>query len=193
LKFNQEDIEQSGHSIECRIYAEDPNNNFMPSGGKVFEIEEPSGLGIRNDGYIYSGCEIPIYYDPLISKLVSWAATRDEALQRMIRALDEYKIIGPQTNISFLKKVVDSEKFRSANYTTNFIEENIEKLLENDLEDQEVLEDLAIIGAFLNFQSKLNKNDDLIQKSVAPSNNWKNIGRKMGTIRTWNENRNKNW
>ena len=102
LEFRQEQIIKRGHSIECRIYAEDPDNNFMPSAGKIYKISEPLGLGVRTDGYVYEGYEIPIYYDPLISKLIVWGSTRDESIRRMRRALYEYKITGVKTSIKYL-------------------------------------------------------------------------------------------
>jgi len=111
LNLQQSDVRQTGHSIECRIYAEDPENNFMPSPGLVKHITQPSGLGIRIDGYVYEGYEIPIYYDPLISKLITWGINRDEAIARMRRALYEYRITGVQTSISFLERIMNTPDF----------------------------------------------------------------------------------
>ena len=103
LSLKQEELEQRGHSIECRVYAEDSENNFMPSPGKIYKISQPLGLGVRTDGYVYEGYEIPIYYDPMISKLIVWGKTREEAISRMERALYEYKITGVKTSLKFLK------------------------------------------------------------------------------------------
>ncbi len=111
LKFTQKELSQQGHSIECRIYAEDPDNNFMPSAGKIYKISEPLGLGVRTDGYVYEGYEIPIYYDPMISKLIVWGKTRDEAIRRMRRALYEYKITGVKTSIQFLERIMSNPNF----------------------------------------------------------------------------------
>ena len=94
LPLKQEELKQSGHAIQCRIYAEDPENNFMPQPGVVKHITVPLGLGVRYDGYVYEGYEIPMYYDPMISKLISWGKTRYESIARMKRALYEYKITG---------------------------------------------------------------------------------------------------
>ncbi|MFC2161888.1 acetyl/propionyl/methylcrotonyl-CoA carboxylase subunit alpha [Acidobacteriota bacterium] len=99
LSFTQEDLEQKGHAIECRIYAEDPINNFLPSSGKVLFLKEPIGPGVRNDCGIYSGCDVPIYYDPILAKLIVWAESRDQACQRMIEALNDYVILGIKTSI----------------------------------------------------------------------------------------------
>jgi acetyl-CoA carboxylase biotin carboxylase subunit len=121
LPFKQEDISQRGHSIECRIYAEDPVNNFLPSSGKVLFLKEPKGPGIRHDCGIYSGSEVPIYYDPILAKLIVWAEDRKQACQRMIKALDDYVILGIKTTIDFLKEVIAHPQFHAGKTTTSFI------------------------------------------------------------------------
>jgi acetyl-CoA carboxylase biotin carboxylase subunit len=156
LPFKQEDLKQSGHAIECRIYAEDPDNNFMPSPGTIRHITEPLGLGVRHDGYVYEGYTIPIYYDPMISKLIVWAKNRDEAVDRMRRALHEYKITGVKTSIPFLARIMEAPAFRSGNYNTHFIEENSDFLF-SPHECDGVCEDIALIAAFLEHSSKLEK------------------------------------
>src|SRR5512133_1473559 len=112
LPFRQKDLKMNGHSMECRIYAEDTDNNFMPNPGKITHITEPLGLGVRCDGYVYEGYTIPAYYDSLISKLIVWGRTRDEAIERMRRALYEYKITGVKTTIRFLERIMDTPDFR---------------------------------------------------------------------------------
>jgi acetyl-CoA carboxylase biotin carboxylase subunit len=124
LPFDQDDLEQKGHAIECRIYAEDPLKNFLPSAGKILYLKEPSGPGVRNDCGIYSGWDVPIYYDPILAKLIVWAENRETACQRMIKALDDYVILGIQTTIGFLRDVIDHPQFRSGVTTTNFIPEH---------------------------------------------------------------------
>jgi len=156
LPFKQEDLKQSGHAIECRIYAEDPDNNFMPSPGTIRHISEPLGLGVRHDGYVYEGYTIPIYYDPMISKLIVWAKNRDEAVDRMRRALHEYKITGVKTSIPFLARIMEAPAFRSGNYNTHFIEDNNDFLF-SPHECDGVCEDIALIAAFLEHNSKLEK------------------------------------
>ena len=121
LPFKQEQLEQKGHSIECRIYAEDPANNFLPSSGKVLFLKEPQGPGVRHDSGIYSGCDVPIFYDPILSKLIVWAENRELACQKMVNALNDYIILGIRTSIDFLKEVVDHPQFRKGNTTTDFI------------------------------------------------------------------------
>jgi acetyl-CoA carboxylase biotin carboxylase subunit len=121
LSFRQEDIQPRGHSIECRIYAEDPLHNFLPCSGKVLFLKEPQGPGVRHDSGIYSGCDVPIYYDPILAKLIVWAEERDLAGQRMVNALDDYVILGIKTSIDFLKEVIRHPQFRAGNISTDFI------------------------------------------------------------------------
>lgn len=156
LPFSQEDLHQNGHAIECRIYAEDPDNNFMPSPGKIQHITEPLGLGVRHDGYVYEGYTIPIYYDPMISKLIVWAGNRREAINRMSRSLHEYKITGVKTSIRFLARIMEAEAFISGKYNTHFIEDNLEFLIaEPECDGQ--CEDIALIAAYLEYSRSLTK------------------------------------
>jgi acetyl-CoA carboxylase biotin carboxylase subunit len=178
LQYKQEDIRHHGHSIECRIYAEDPDNNFRPSPGKIKHITEPLGFGVRCDGHAYEGYEIPIHYDPLITKLISWAPTRQEAINRMRRGLYEYKITGIKTNIAFLEKIIDAEDFVIGKYDTNFIEKNKDFLLKRLPQDQHI-EDIALISAFIDYHEKLNLSADPKQ-SCNGTNKWKSYSRKTG-------------
>ena len=156
LPFKQEELRQNGHAVECRIYAEDPDQNFMPSPGTIRHISEPLGLGVRHDGYVYEGYTIPIYYDPMISKLIVWATTREEAINRMSRALHEYKITGVKTSIPFLARIMEAGAFRSGKYNTHFIEDNKEFLFAPH-ECDGICEDMALIATFLEHTSKLEK------------------------------------
>ena len=121
LSIKQEEVKLSGAAIECRISAEDPDNNFMPSTGKIIELIEPGGPGVRIDSGVFSGFEVPIFYDSLIAKLLVWAPTREEAITRMKRALSEYKIIGIKTGIPFHQQVMDSPDFIKGEYDTTFV------------------------------------------------------------------------
>lgn len=171
LAFTQDDLVQRGHAIECRINAEDPDNNFMPAPGKVHKIKEPSGLGIRIDGYVYEGYEIPIYYDSMISKLIVWGKTRDIAIQRMRRALYEYKITGVKTSIKFLEKIMICKDFVDGNYDTHFIENNKENLTGEVKVEQEI-EDMVIISAYIDYLERLSK--VYSSKEFQPANSrWK--------------------
>ncbi|MEO0138989.1 MAG: biotin carboxylase N-terminal domain-containing protein [candidate division WOR-3 bacterium] len=119
-KLNLEDVEFRGYAIEARINAEDPYEDFSPSSGRIEFLQEPSGPFIRVDSGIYEGYEVPIFYDPILSKVIAYGNTREEARKRLLRALKEYKIFGIRTNIPYLIKVLESEPFVSGRYTTNF-------------------------------------------------------------------------
>jgi acetyl-CoA carboxylase biotin carboxylase subunit len=121
LTLRQEDLRQRGHAIECRIYAEDPENNFLPSPGKILFLKEPQGPGVRYDGGIYGGWEVPIYYDPILAKLIVWAEDREMACRRMAAALDDFVILGIHTTIGFLKDIIHHPEFRAGRTNTAFI------------------------------------------------------------------------
>ena len=121
LSFSQEDLKINGHAIELRVYAEDPCNNFLPDIGTLSTYKIPQGLGVRVDDGFEQGMEIPIYYDPMIAKLVTHGKDREEAMQRMIRAIDEYQITGIESTLPFGKFVMQHEAFRSGNFDTHFV------------------------------------------------------------------------
>ncbi len=121
LSFTQNDLKIHGHSLEVRVYAEDPTNNFLPDIGKLVTYQRPQGLGVRVDDGFEEGMDIPIYYDPMISKLISFGKDREEAINRMIRAIDDYKIIGVETTLPFCKFVLKHQAFTSGNFDTHFI------------------------------------------------------------------------
>lgn len=121
LSFKQEDIEFKGWSIECRINAEDPFNNFMPQPGKVSNYLAPGGLGVRVDSAVYPGYTIPPYYDSMVAKLITYGATREEAVNRMKRALDEFLIEGVKTTIPFHRKLMEHDVFVKGDFNTNFL------------------------------------------------------------------------
>jgi acetyl-CoA carboxylase biotin carboxylase subunit len=122
LSLRQDEIELRGHAIECRIYAEDPFNNFMPSPGRIQVLREPSGPGIRIDSGIYEGCEVPIHYDPIMAKLIAWGRDRDEAIRRMRRALKEYAVLGVKTTIPFHLRILDDPRVRGGDIHTQYLE-----------------------------------------------------------------------
>jgi len=121
LAFMQDDLKINGHSLEVRVYAEDPTNNFLPDIGKLVTYKRPQGLGVRVDDGFEEGMDIPIYYDPMIAKLVTHGKDREEAINRMIRAIDDYKIVGVETTLSFCKFVLKHNAFTSGNFDTHFI------------------------------------------------------------------------
>jgi len=144
LPLTQDQVEMRGHAIECRIVAEDPTRNFMPSPGLIHSQRSPHGPGIRYDGGTYSGYTVPVHYDPLIGKLVAWGRDRDESIARMARALDELRIDGITTSVSFHRKVMDHPAFRQGELHTGFLEQHPE-LLSTD--DDPWLDEIAVIAA----------------------------------------------
>jgi acetyl-CoA carboxylase, biotin carboxylase subunit len=131
LTLKQEDIIQRGHAIECRIYAEDPEAQFLPSPGTILVHREPSGPGVRNDCGVYEGFEVPMEYDPILSKLIVTAGTREAARMRMIRALENYVILGIRTAIPFLIDVIKSPEFAKGDTYTDFIGRHFENWSQN--------------------------------------------------------------
>lgn len=121
LSYQQEDLKINGHAIELRVYAEDPENNFLPDIGTLQTYKTPKGNGVRVDDGFEQGMEIPIYYDPMIAKLITYGKDREEALERMVRAIDEYEITGIQTTLGFGKFVMQHEAFRSGKFDTHFV------------------------------------------------------------------------
>jgi acetyl-CoA carboxylase, biotin carboxylase subunit len=122
LPFRQQDIHLRGHALECRIYAEDPENNFFPSPGRITRLLRPSGPGIREDSGVYEGWTVPLDYDPMLSKLIAYAPDRDSALRRMRRALDEYFVGGINTNLPLFRRILDDPDFISARIDTGFLD-----------------------------------------------------------------------
>jgi acetyl-CoA carboxylase biotin carboxylase subunit len=161
-----------GHSIECRIYAENPDDNFSPSPGIIRHIAPPSGPGIREDSGVTAGNEISLYYDPMISKLISWAPNRNEAISRMIRALREYELQGIHSTVPFLIKVLQHEKFIKGKFTTSFIEE--EKTL---FQMNEERGKVAALAAAIYFEQEKNKKK-FQPVSKESMSNWKQQKRK---------------
>ncbi len=121
LSFKQEDLEIKGHAVELRVYAEDPANNFLPDNGTLQTYRLPQGPGVRVDDGFEEGMEIPIYYDPMIAKLITYGKNREEAIERMVRAIDEYQITGIETTLPFGKFVMQHEAFTSGKFDTHFV------------------------------------------------------------------------
>lgn len=148
LSFKQEDLKIRGHAMELRVYAEDPANNFLPDIGRLQTYTTPKGPGVRVDDGFEQGMEIPIYYDPMIAKLVTYGKDRTEAIERMIRAIDEYQITGIQTTLSFGRFVMHHEAFISGNFDTHFVSKYfLPKYLGDENEDEAMI--AALIGAEL--------------------------------------------
>ena len=148
LSFKQDDLQIIGHAIEVRVYAEDPKNNFLPDIGTLQTYQTPKGPGVRVDDGFEQGMEIPIYYDPLIAKLVTYGKDRKEAIERMTRAIDEYQITGIQTTLGFGKFVMQHPAFISGDFNTHFVEKHFKpEYLENGDEEEAMI--AAILGAQL--------------------------------------------
>lgn len=176
LSFKQDDVFQHGHAIECRVSAEDPFNGFMPSPGLIRHISEPNGQGIRTDSYVYEGYEIPMHYDPMITKLISWGRNRNEAIDRMKRALYEYKVTGVKTSIRFLKRIMDSTEFRNGNYNTHFIDEHADELMSVASKEPAIFKDMAVIAAYFDYISKMEKVAMSDFTVTQCTDNWKAYG-----------------
>jgi acetyl-CoA carboxylase, biotin carboxylase subunit len=121
LPFRQEELAQRGHAIECRVYAEDPDAGFLPSPGRISALRVPGGPGVRDDSGVVEGGEVPIHYDPLVSKLIVWGESREEALARMRRAVSEYRVVGIRTTLPFFERVLSHPAFVAGHFDTSFV------------------------------------------------------------------------
>ncbi len=173
LQYKQEDIRFNGAAIECRINAEDPYNGFMPSTGRINHSILPTGPGIRIDTGVYPGFEITPYYDPMISKLIVWGETRAQAILRMRRALEEYRIVGVRTNIPFHQTLMDSHRFMGGQYDTRFVEE---RFAISDAADPQMAE-IAAALATLSAHQQTQRAAQFVQRNERDTSNWKWIGR----------------
>lgn len=173
LSFKQEDIKQKGHAIEARICAEDPST-YKPSPGLIRACRHPQGPFLRIDSYAYPGYEVPIYYDPMICKVITWGDTREEAIDRMQRALAEFVLTGIKTNIVLHRTILGHEKFLDGSYTTQFIEKNFE-VLEPQM-FREVNDRVFLIAAAITaFEDR--KSKDVRRFNVR--SNWRSLSRKI--------------
>jgi acetyl/propionyl-CoA carboxylase alpha subunit len=175
LRLAQDDIEWNGHAIECRINAEDPFSNYMPSTGRVTAHIEPSGPGVRVDSALYVGAEVSLFYDPLLAKLVVLGENRPAAILRMRRALHEYNIVGVKTTIPLHQRIVLSTQFMSGKYDTRYLEESFR--LEH-FEGRDFDRVAAIAATLLTHRRR----GDVINQ-LAPAggpSEWKKLGRRMG-------------
>jgi acetyl-CoA carboxylase biotin carboxylase subunit len=175
MRHTQEDIQLSGWAIECRINAEDPYNNFLPSTGRITHMLIPTGPGVRVDTGVYPGFEISPYYDSLISKLIVRGETRGEAILRMRRALEEYKIVGVRTNIPFHQHLMDSPRFMGGQYDTRFVEERFS--MDAAEEVKEGSAEIAAILATLVAHQETQRAAHIIQRGERDTSNWKWVGR----------------
>jgi acetyl-CoA carboxylase biotin carboxylase subunit len=175
LRYTQDDIRLKGWAIECRINAEDPYNNFMPSTGRITTVILPTGPGVRVDTGVYAGSEITPYYDSLIAKLICFGETRGEAILRMRRALEEYRILGVKTTIPFHQRILDSHRFMASNFDTRFIEDRFS--LEEMEEGLTTYPEVAAILAALAEHEQARHAAQLVQRGKRDTSNWKWVGR----------------
>ena len=175
LRYTQDDIRFNGWAIECRINAEDPYNNFLPSTGRLELIIPPTGPGVRVDTGVYPGFEISPYYDSMISKLLVWGETRGEAVLRMRRALEEYKILGVKTNIPFHQTLMDSTRFMAGQFDTRFVEERFS--MEGAEEGRPRQPEIAAILGTLVAHRQRQLASQIVRRGERDTSNWKWVGR----------------
>lgn len=179
LSVRQEDLAPAGHAIECRIYAEDPSRKFAPSPGLIRYLSLPQGPGVRNENGVYSGYTVPVFYDPMLSKLVCHAATREEAIARMKRALFEYRVDGIRTTIPFFSWLMDDPDFRAANFDTGFIDKMLPSVdLEGHGEKDGHIEAAIAAAAIIAFEESQS-----VRLPEDSDSRWKQAGR-AGALRS---------
>ena len=167
LSFSQEDLEINGHAIEVRVYAEDPKNNFLPDIGILQTYQRPGGIGVRVDDGFEEGMEVPIYYDPMLSKLITHGKDREEAINRMIRAIEDYQVAGVETTLSFGKYVMQHPAFSSGDFDTHFVKNYFDP---SKLDETNELE--AEAAAML-ATSLVSKGEASVSQSNTKCSNWR--------------------
>jgi acetyl-CoA carboxylase biotin carboxylase subunit len=191
LPFANNDFAPRGHAIECRVYAEDPENNFFPSPGTILARRTPAGPGVRVDEGIYPGWTVPTEYDPLLGKLIVWAGTREEAIARLRRALEEYYVTGIQTNIPFFRRILNEPEFVAGDIHTNWLDELLQRsapaaVATRKPESQNHAEDAAILAAALWHISKNGTREASAAPPAPPlaGSRWRGAGRREQLDRT---------
>lgn len=188
LSFTQEQINLRGAAIECRVSAEDPFNRFLPATGTVQALQEPAGPGVRVDSGLYAGLQVPLFYDPLLSKLIVWGSNREQAIARLRRALDEYKIVGVRTTIPFARWLMDQPRYIAGDMSTDFIAEEWDPhkkdvVVGDAMIDTDVtVAQIAAIAASLMMQSRI-ADEQQRRQPVADvydgeANKWRDAGRR---------------
>ena len=176
LRFSQEMLQSRGHALECRIYAEDPDKQFLPYPGKILYLKSPQGPGIRHDAGIYSGWEVPIHYDPILAKLIVWAEDREAACRRMEAALGEYVVLGVKTCIGFLRDVMRHPQFRSGCLSTDFLVKYFDGWKSSGSEEGQEMT-LAALAAVLESGTRLQKSGSGLSPSQEVHSPWIRLGK----------------
>jgi acetyl-CoA carboxylase biotin carboxylase subunit len=174
LAWRQEDVHMRGAAIECRIYAEDPANNFFPSPGLITRLQVPAGPGIRRDSGVYEGWQVPLEYDPLLSKIAAWAGDRAEAIARLRRALGEYEIQGIRTNVPFFRRVLEHPDFVAGRLDTGFIDRVLAAGLMKEEAPSEEEERAALVAALLHVE----RSGEAAPARAPGDDGWKQAGRR---------------
>jgi acetyl-CoA carboxylase biotin carboxylase subunit len=172
LPFTQDQIVLRGAALECRIYAEDPPNHFFPSPGRIVQLSEPAGPGVRLDSGIYPGWTVPLDYDPMLSKLIVWAGTREHTIERMLRALGEYHVVGIKTNIPLFRLILNDPEFRAGDLHTGYLDDLLKTPLEWDVAPPS---ELAGIAALIASKKKASETN---YSTTANDSRWVVDGRK---------------
>jgi acetyl-CoA carboxylase biotin carboxylase subunit len=181
LPLRQEDVILRGHAVECRIYAEDPDSGFFPSPGKITRLAQPGGPGIREDSGIYEGWVVPMDYDPMLSKLVAYAPTREGAIAKMLRALDEYVIAGIRTNVGLFRRILSDADFQAARIDTGYLDRLLARATpENEADSREQRQKIAAIAVAV-FESQREAATSVGE--AAPVSAWKRAARTEGLRR----------
>ena len=177
LPFKQDDIQLRGHAIECRIYAEDPDNNYFPSPGKITLLVAPSGPGIRRDSGMYEGWTVPLDYDPLLAKLIGYGTDREQAIMRLRRALHEYFVAGIKTNISLFQRILQDADFQAGKLDTGYLDRLLaKKRVIGESEPQPAIAAIAA-GLFAVLDAKVDRKNGSAVVSTSAASNWKAKGR----------------
>jgi len=185
LSFTQEQVVLRGAAIECRVSAEDPLNRFLPATGTVQALQEPSGPGVRVDSSLYAGLQVPLFYDPLLSKLIVWGSTRELAIARLRRALDEYKIVGVRTTIPFARWLMDQPRYIAGDISTDFIAEEWDTRQKDAMPEEGANElapsHVAAIAASLLMQNRIEHEQQRrqpVSDGQGDINKWRDAGRR---------------
>jgi acetyl/propionyl-CoA carboxylase alpha subunit len=171
LSFKQEDLQMRGHAVELRVYAEDPLNNFLPDIGKLEQYTKPEGPGVRVDDGYEEGMDIPIYYDPMLAKLIAYGKDREEAIERLLRAIDDYKIVGVKNTLAFGKFVLRHPDFVSGKFDTNFVAKHYRSELLKT-EDEAEMEIAALVAGYVFDHQPVTKTSGSNGKQATGKSNW---------------------